>query len=87
VSAARSGTLHQNRALYPAERRYVIDAANGYTTHQTAVRFGVSRSTVQTSLAHAKRALNAATIAHAVALALYFGEFAVTDIYDRGSVT
>lgn len=70
--------------LHPAERKYLLDAANGYTTGETARRHSVARTTVQTSLAHAKTALNARTIAHAVALALYFGEFAVTDIYDRG---
>lgn len=71
------------RTLHPAERQYLLDAARGYTATQSAKRHGVSYNTVTTSLANAKAALGAFNIAHAVALAMAFGEFGHHDVLGR----
>ncbi|ALO79379.1 hypothetical protein [Streptomyces phage phiSAJS1] len=68
------------RALYPAERKYLLDAARGYTAAQTAKRHLVSKNTVDTSLKRAKAALGARNITHAVSLALDTGEFTTKDL-------
>lgn len=62
------------RALHPAERKYMQAAAQGLTVAETARQHGVAVSTVNTSLKHAKAALGARTISHAVALCLATGE-------------
>ncbi len=74
----------RRRALHPAECKYVLDAARGLTAAETARKHGVSVNTVNSSLANAKEALFAHTIAHAVALALAFGEFTANDIGGNG---
>lgn len=68
------------RTLYPAERKYLLDAARGYTAQQTAKRHLVSKNTVDTSLKRAKAALGARNITHAVSLALDTGEFTTEDL-------
>jgi DNA-binding CsgD family transcriptional regulator len=68
------------RALHPAERKYLLDAARGYTAQQTAKRYGVSTNTVNTALKHGKTALGARNIAHAVSLCLVLGEWAPSDV-------
>lgn len=68
------------RTLYPAERKYLLDAARGYTAQQTARRHLVSKNTVDTSLKRAKAALGARNITHAVSLALDTGEFTTKDL-------
>ena len=76
--------MSRKRALHPYERKYLMDAANGYTAHQSAKRNGVSVHTVQSSIKTAKSALGAFNVTHAVTLALTYGEFTLKDIYDRG---
>jgi DNA-binding CsgD family transcriptional regulator len=61
----------------------MLDAARGLTASQTARKHGVSTNTVNTALKHAKAALGALNITHAVALSLALGEFATTDL-DEG---
>lgn len=68
------------RRLHPAERRYMLDTARGFTAQQTAERHGVSRNTVNTSLKRAKAALGASNIAHAVALCIRYNEFTTDEI-------
>lgn len=75
----KPGSSHA-RALYPAERKYLLDAARGYTAQQTARRHLVSKNTVDTSLKRAKAALGARNITHAVSLALAAGEFTTEDL-------
>lgn len=70
----------RTRALYPAERKYLLDAARGYTAQQTARRHLVSKNTVDTSLKRSKAALGARNITHAVSLALAAGEFTTEDV-------
>lgn len=62
-------------SLTPHGRRYLLDAARGYTVAQTASRHHVSVNTVQSVLKYARKILGARTIAHAVALAMAIGEF------------
>lgn len=68
------------RALYPVERMYLLEAARGLTAQQTAKKHDRSVNTVNTSLKSAKAALNADNIAHAVALAIVYGEFGRDEI-------
>lgn len=72
------------RALYPAERKYLLDAARGYTAQQTAKRHLVSTNTVNTALKRAKTALGARNITHAASLALAAGEFTTNDLPEEG---
>lgn len=67
-------------ALHPAERKYLLDAARGYTAQQTAKRWLISVHTVNTALKHAKARLGASNITHAVCLALAAGEFTEADL-------
>ena len=62
-------------SLTPTGRKYLIDAARGYTVAQTAARHHVSTNTVMSVLKYARKILGARTIAHAVALAMAVGEF------------
>lgn len=68
------------RSLYPAERKYLLDAARGLTAAQSARKNQVSVNTVNTSLKRGKAALGATNITHAVALCLALGEFTGTDV-------
>lgn len=68
------------RALTPTERLYLLDAARGYTAEQTARRQFRSINTVKTLLRNARAALGARTIAHAVALALTYGDITPVDL-------
>ena len=68
------------RALHPAERKYLLDAARGLTAAETARKHQVSVNTVNTSLKRSKAALNARNITHAVALCLAHGEFTAYDV-------
>lgn len=72
------------RCLYPAERKYLLDAARGYTAQQTAKRHLVSVNTVNTALKRAKTALGARNITHAASLALATGEFTTNDLPEEG---
>lgn len=72
--------MTRRRALHPAERRYLLDAARGLTAQETAKHYGVAVSTVRTALAIGKIALGARTIAHATALCLALGEFTADDV-------
>ncbi len=58
----------------------MLDAAQGLTAALSAQRHGVSMNSVNTSLKHAKHALGARSIAHAVALCLAYNEFDTDDI-------
>lgn len=79
---AKSG---RTRTLHPAERRYLLSAAQGLTAAETAREHGVSLHTVNSSLKQAKTALGARTIAHAVALCIALGEFTGSDVRKAGS--
>lgn len=68
------------RPLSPAQRRYVLAAAQGLTAQQTASLFHVSLHAVNGGLRDAKAVLGAVTIAHAVALAMANGEFGARDV-------
>lgn len=62
-------------SLTPVGRRYLLDAARGYTVAETAARHHVSANTVQSVLKYARKILRARNTAHAVALAMAIGEF------------
>lgn len=62
-------------SLTPHGRKYLMDAARGYTAAETAARHQVSTHTVNSVLKLARKILGARTIAHAVALAMAVGEF------------
>lgn len=68
------------RALHPAERKYLLDAARGLTAVQSAHLHQVSVNSVNSSLKHGKAALGARNITHAVALCLVLGEFSGDDV-------
>jgi DNA-binding CsgD family transcriptional regulator len=68
------------RALHPAERRYLLDAARGLTAAESARKRQVTVNTVNTGLKRAKAALGARNITHAVALCLALGEFTAYDV-------
>ena len=68
------------RALHPAERRYLLDAARGLTAAESARKQQVTVNTVNTGLKRAKAALGARNITHAVALCLALGEFTAYDV-------
>lgn len=68
------------RLLLAAERRYLLDAAQGLTADESANRHHVSINTVRTQLGTGKAALGARTIAHATALCLVLGEFTSADV-------
>ncbi|QBZ73526.1 helix-turn-helix DNA binding domain protein [Streptomyces phage Mischief19] len=70
----------RQRSLYPAERRYMLDAARGLTAQQSARQHSVSVNTVNTTLKRAKLALGASNIAHAVALSFLYGEITKGDV-------
>lgn len=80
-----TGDERRPRTLHPAERKYLLDAARGYTAQQTAKRHLVATSTVNTALKRAKAALNARNITHAVSLALAAGEFSHADVTEEAS--
>lgn len=68
------------RALHPAERKYLLDAARGLTAAESAAKQVVTVNTVNTGLKRAKAALGARNITHAVALCLALGEFTGYDV-------
>jgi DNA-binding CsgD family transcriptional regulator len=74
------GKGRHTRALHPAERKYLLDAARGLTAAQSAQKNCVSFHTVNTVLKKAKAALGAHNITHAVALCLSLGEFTTYDV-------
>lgn len=75
LAEAKRGT-----SLHPAERKYLLDAARGYTAQQTARRHLVSVNTVNTAFKRAKAKLDAGNITHAVSRALASGEFTSDDL-------
>lgn len=72
----------RTRALTPTERMYILDAARGYTAEQTAQRQFRSINTVKTMLKNARAALGARTIAHAIALAMAYGDISPADLVE-----
>ena len=74
-----SGAGTRRRTLHKAERKYVLAAARGLTAKETAAHYMVSVNTVNTTLARAKAALDAANITQAVVFALAYGEFTIAD--------
>lgn len=78
-AASRSGHGTKRRALHPKERLYLLAAARGLTAAQTAAWYHVSVNTVNTTLARAKAALDAANITQAVVFALAYGDFTIPD--------
>lgn len=74
------GTSARLRSLTPGERKYLLDAALGLTAQQSAHRWGVTVNTTNTMRVTARRALGAASIAHAVALAFLYGEITTDEI-------
>lgn len=85
AAPGRVAEAARRRSLHPAERKYLLDAARGYTAAQTARRHAVSVHTVNTTLSHARGALGALNTTHAVALALAVGEFATDDLEEAVS--
>lgn len=73
----------RTRALYPSERKYMLDAARGLTAAESARRHQVSTNTVNSGLKRGKAALGADNIAHAVALCLVLGEFTGDDVRNQ----
>lgn len=78
--APYGGISGRQRTLHPAERKYLLDAARGWTAAQSARMHGVSLNTVNSGLKRGKAALGAANITHAVALCLALGEFTGDDV-------
>lgn len=72
--------MKRERALYPKERQYLLDAANGLTAAETAAKHFVAYNTVTSTLKRARAALGARSIAHAVAIALALGDIVPTEI-------
>lgn len=70
----------RKRALHPAERKYLLDAARGLTAAQSAHLHQVSVNSVNDSLKRGKAALGARNITHAVALCMALGEFSGSDV-------
>lgn len=66
--------------LTERQREVLVLLANGNTAQQAADRLGVAVSTVRTTVTRILRALNASSIAHAVAIALAIGEIGVHQI-------
>lgn len=73
----------RGKLLTPCETKYLFDVAIGLTAKQSARKHGVTRNTVNGSLARARAALGADNAANAAVLGLVHGFYTAFEIHTK----